>query len=116
MYMYIYLHLNYMYMYILQDCIQYAPFHMTQYLVLLYNVSTISLDVFYSIPLFVSYKIIFLHLCSYCRLDKVVGVRYITMAVSMAFLTGIIIATVEHLVPWTTDSVPVSDCMSVCLP
>ena len=85
----LYLHLNYMYIHVyaagLHPICTYS--HDTVFSVV---VSTISLDVFYSIPLFVSYKIMFLHLCSYCRLDKVVGVHYITMAVSMAILTGII--------------------------
>ena len=48
------------------------------------------------------------------RLDQAVGVPYIILAVGVAVATGIIVMTVENIVPWATDSVPVSngDCMN----
>ena len=41
-------------------------------------------------------------------MDRIMGVPYIHMAVGLALLTGAIVLGVEKLVPWTTDSVPVS--------
>ena len=41
-------------------------------------------------------------------MDRILGVPYIPMAVGLALLTGSIVLGVEKLVPWTTDSVPVS--------
>ena len=42
------------------------------------------------------------------RLDEVLSVPYLVMAVGLALLTGTVVLTAERLVPWTTDSVPVS--------
>jgi hypothetical protein len=48
------------------------------------------------------------HVLKSMWVDRILGAPYISVAVGLALLTGAVVLTAESLVPWTTDSVPLS--------